>query len=140
MSKADATVNAAQSEVPVRVSSFTLRAEAPVFVPEASRALSANLVAGASNGTAAPTANVFASLGETAEAAAREACQYDDPTNAYSPLVTDTDTDFGDTDTEDSIDDTTTVPPHLHPPTPHDPSPCAPPHFAPHHSLHTLMR
>ena len=32
--EADATVNAAQSEVPVRASSFALRAEAPAFVPE----------------------------------------------------------------------------------------------------------
>ena len=61
------------------------------------------------------------------EAAAREACQYDDPSNAYSPLGTDADTDFGDTDTEDSNDDATTVLPHLlPPPSYHDPSPCAP--------------
>ena len=61
------------------------------------------------------------------EAAAREACQYDDPSNAYSPLGTDADTDFGDTDTEDSNDDATTVLPHLFPPPSyHDPSPCAP--------------
>ena len=53
--------------------------------------------------------------------------QYDDPSNAYSPLGTDADTDFGDTDTEDSNDDATTVLPHLlPPPSYHDPSPCAP--------------
>ena len=69
---------------------------------------------------------------ETAEAAAREACQYDVPSNTYSPLGTDADTDFSDTDTEDLIDDATTVPyprplpimtPHLAPRG--EPHPCA---------------
>ena len=62
---------------------------------------------------AVEAAKAKAETTETAEAAAREACQYDDPANAYSPLFTDADTDFGDTDTKDSIDDATTEPPHL---------------------------
>ena len=52
-----------------------------------------------------------AEAAETAEAAAKEACQYDDPSNAYLPLVTDADTDFGETDTEASIDVTTVLRP-----------------------------
>jgi len=76
---------------------------------------------------AAAEAAEAAKANRVREAAAREACQYDDPSNAYSPLGTDADTDFGDTDTEDSNDDATTVLPHLlPPPSYHDPSPCAP--------------
>ena len=70
----------------------------------------APLVKEAAAATAA-AAEAEAAKAETAHAAAMAAGGFDDPSNVYSPLVSDadTDTDTGDTDAEESVDDATTV-------------------------------
>ena len=79
-------------------------------LPWRSAAEIATLVKEAAAVTAA-AAEAEAVKAETAHAAAMAAGGFDDPSNVYSPLVSnaDTDTDTEGTDTEESVDDATTV-------------------------------
>ena len=79
-------------------------------LPWRSAAEIATLVKEAAVVTAA-AAEAEAVKAETAHAAAMAAGGFDDPSNVYSPLVSnaDTDTDTEGTDTEESVDDATTV-------------------------------
>ena len=80
-------------------------------LPWLSEACNAALFEKEAAAEAVGAAKTKAEAAEIAEAAAKEACQYGDPSNTYLPLVTDADTDFGETDTEASIDVTTVLRP-----------------------------